>query len=158
MATDRSPVAMSDRIPAPLFFSYCPSTDTTPGTRRDAIAPCRSLIQRVRKAGRKASRLSRVSPLKYYQCGMRKPVAVALILRFSCRMSGADKTGSKLSASMTRQSGRRPSAVSLIELGKGGDPPLHPPCRLWRHAETVPVSAPFGFCIVAPPSLCEVHR
>jgi hypothetical protein len=36
---------------------------------------------------------------------------------------------------------------------------LHPPCRFVRHAETVPVSAPFGFhCAVAPTSLRQVRR
>jgi hypothetical protein len=73
-----------------------------------------------------------------------KSLAAKLILRFSFRMSGADSAGSKLSASLTRPHRRRLIASCVEQLGKGVKPPLHPPCRFGRQAETVPVSAPFG--------------
>jgi len=89
----------------------------------------------------------------------RKHLAAKLILRFSCRMSGAIRTGSKLSASLTRPHRRRLIASCDGQLGKGVKPPLHPPCRFGRQTETVPVSAPFGFfsSSVASSSLREVR-
>lgn len=73
-----------------------------------------------------------------------KALAVVVILGFIRRMCRAVSEGSKLSALITRP-WIRPGAVSMEQLGKGDlNPPLHPPCRCWRHAETVPVSAPFG--------------
>jgi hypothetical protein len=81
------------------------------------------------------------------------------ILDSTRRMSTADKPGSKLSASMTRQQGRRVVAFPVEHLGKGVEPPLHPPCRFARHAETVPVSAPFGLRGAVPlSSPCETRR
>ena len=82
-----------------------------------------------------------------------------LILRFSRRMVTADKTGSKWSASLTRPHRRRLIASCVGQLGKGVKPPLHPPCRLWRHAEPVPVSVPFGLpdSVSAPSRSHEVR-
>jgi hypothetical protein len=88
-----------------------------------------------------------------------KQLAASVILGFSRHMSGAIRSGSKLSACPTRQAEKRPGAVFLLELGKGGNPPLHPPCRFLRHAETVPVSVPFGLhAAFAPSSSYEVCR
>jgi hypothetical protein len=65
------------------------------------------------------------------------------ILDSTRRMVDAINGSSKLCADKPRHAtGHRLSADDVAQLGKGGDPPLHPLCRLRRHAETVPVSAP----------------
>jgi hypothetical protein len=125
--------------------------------------PCRSIFFRDRKSGRGASALARVEPHSATGTLRQrngKQLAAPVILGFSRHMSGAIRSGSKLSACPTRQAGKkRPGAVFPLELGKGGNPPLHPPCRFLRHAETVPVSVPFGLHgAVAPSSSYEVCR
>jgi hypothetical protein len=63
-----------------------------------------------------------------------------------------------LSACSTRQQGLRKFAFPVEQLGKGGDPPLHPPYRHSRHAETVPVSTPSGLRgVVTASSFREVR-
>ena len=149
----RRVAVMPDRIPAPHFLSYCPSTDTEGSTRRDAVPPCRTSIQQARKTGRKASCLSHVPAPHHSGSEMRKPVAVVLILRFSRRMVYGDNAASKLCAEGPRHTQvRRLSAACLRstwqEEGRAlpvASPPL---CRK-RHAETVPVSAPSAFRTVA---------
>jgi hypothetical protein len=56
-----------------------------------------------------------------------------------------DIAHSKLSAFITRQQGRRQSALPVAQLGKEGTSVASSLVPLARHAETVPVSAPFGF-------------
>lgn len=137
-----------------FLLSYCPATvlsayDTV---SRLCAFPCRV-------AG--SAKASQRSGLTFAQFGFglfrsrnAKWLAVVVILRFIPGMVVADKTdSSKLSASLTRPCRKRAYAPSCIgQLGKGGGPPLHPPCRFARHAETVPVSAPFGLCSVDAPS------
>jgi hypothetical protein len=75
----------------------------------------------------------------------RKPLAATVILRFSQRMSGDDSAGSKLSASMTRQHGRRIGVSCVDNLARRGSPSVASFPVPQAAAETVPVSAPFGF-------------
>ena len=77
--------------------------------------------------------------------------AMRLILRFIRRMIRADTRGSKLCACATRHaSGNRLSAACRrLNLARGRASPLpvaSPPRVPQAAAETVPVSAPFGFC------------
>lgn len=143
---------MPDPIPTSHFFSYCPRTGTKVSTCLATEAP-RHSIQQARKTGRKASCLSRVRPAHCSACGMRNPVAVALILRFSRGMEYGDNAASKLCAEGPRHTQvRRLSAVCLRSTWQeegAALPVASPPLCRQRHAETLPVSAPSAFRTVA---------
>ena len=160
------------------FYPYCPSSPPAvfpfsgrkPSTQPPAVFhPARSAEvissqhQQQREAGGEASRLTPLiarNELRSFRPRNAKSLVANRGSRFTHSMSGANNAGSKLSACTTRQSEIRPSAVSLIELGKGGTPIASPVCRLRRHAETVTVSAPSGFRAVASrlPSTCAEVR
>jgi hypothetical protein len=127
-----------------ILLSYCPCTSPS---ACDAVSRLSAFPHRVAGSARARPR----SGLTFAHFGFglfrsrnAKWLAAYLILRFSRLMRNGDIAGSKLSACSTRPQGRRTSAIPVGQLGKGGGPPLHPPCRLGRHAETVPVSTPFG--------------
>jgi hypothetical protein len=153
---------MPYRISAPPLFPYRPPLFSRsgrmasyPGFRNEAVfKPLRFFVcdgRSGQKPGRFAGGLLAAAQrnasayARQSLCERNgKRLAANRCLRFSLCMSGTDSAGSKLSAFITRQSGNRPNAGFLIELGKGGTPVASPMCRLRRHAETVPVSAPFG--------------
>ena len=157
---------MTYAISASHLFSYCPSTALLRGARsktRERLAA--SVPMGVRKSGRERPDfltlrqriippLQRIpfptAPSTQSLCWPnRKTLVSNRGSGFTGRMICVDRAGSKLSASLTRPQGRRTSAFPVGQLGKGGGPPLHPPCRLARHAETVPVSAPSALQAVA---------
>lgn len=82
-----------------------------------------------------------------------KLLAANRVSRFPPAMISARTANSKLSASLTRQQGRRLAAAPVEQLGKGETPVASPVRRCVRRAETLPVSAPFGLRIAAH----EVH-
>jgi len=156
--TAQNPV-MRYRNSPQVFFSYCPA----------ALRPLIIAVRCVSTSPLDVASSPKASPrsgLTFSCCDGGtfrrrnvKTLVRRVILRFPRRMKTADKRGSKLSACTTRQQGRRLFAAPVEQLGKGGDPPLHPPCRYARQAETVPVSAPFGLRgVVAPSSFTEVRR
>jgi hypothetical protein len=128
------------------FSSYCPNHEFPRGARPAALAPSRCPAIRVRKAGRKASCLSRVLPPDHSADEMRKPVAASVILGFSRRMDYGDNAASKLCAEVPRHTQvMRLSAAYLRSPWQGAGkalPVASPPLCRKRHAETVPVSAP----------------
>lgn len=147
---------MRCRISAAIFFSSCPgsprpvsplwSSHAEPippavfhRARRLRILPSAVLL-RDRKAGRRASRLSRFPqpdhsatetrstffPTAHRADTSRQPnrkmLAANRVAGFTRSMGGPNNAGSKLSACPTRQNGKR-QAVSCFELGKEGQTP-----------------------------------
>jgi hypothetical protein len=167
---------MTYAISASHLFSYCPSTALLRGARsktRERLAA--SVPMGVRKSGRERPDfltlrqriippLQRIpfptAPSTQSLCWPnRKTLVSNRGSGFTGRMICVDRAGSKLSAWDTRQQGRRLFASPVVQLGKGETPIASPVCRLRRHAETMPVSAPFGLCrVVAPSSLREARR
>jgi hypothetical protein len=136
-----------------FLLSYCSSPSLS---ARDAVSllsvfPCRV-------AG--SAKASPRSGLTFAQFGFglfrsrnAKCLDTSVIRRFNRRMVVADKTASqqvvRVIDAATQWAAHRPLCWTTWQ---GGRPPLHPPCRFARHAETVPVSAPFGLCSVGAPS------
>src|ERR1039458_1263473 len=151
---------MRHSISATTFLSYCPPSfrrsgrkPLYPGDRNEAaFEPLRFFVV-VRTTGQKPGRFAgglwasaqRNVPADARQSLRErngKTLAANRVLRFSQRMSGTDIAGSKLSASMTRQNGRR-QAVPCFVLGKDGQPPSFASSLCPQAAaDTVPVSAP----------------
>ncbi len=168
---------MKPSRPAPQFFSRCPSNSPSCVAAESfayAVAPrpvflaawrfsaalphaatmntrrcCGVCGREVRKAGRGASRLSRVLPRQRFARGtLQKRIAAFLILRFTRRMIRALIAGSKLCADKPRHTQvRRLSAACLRstwqEEGQALPVASPPVCRT-RHVKTLPVSTPSG--------------
>jgi hypothetical protein len=99
--------------------------------------------------------------LRSFRGRKRKTLAANRGSRFTYRMRASNSAGSKLSACTTRQQGRRLFAAPVGQLGKGGKAPHCIPRVAPRHAETMPVSVPFGPCSIAHrlrPACAEVRQ
>jgi len=102
-----------------------------------------SRARRKRIAHRRQFRFCFRFVVRIFRIRNAKTFAANQILDSTRPMSCVDYGPSKLCADKPRHATRhRLAAGDVAQLGKGGDPPLHPLCRFWRHAETVPVSAP----------------
>jgi hypothetical protein len=123
-----------------FFLSYCPSTSPSAS---DAVSRLSAAPRHIAEAH---------FGFGLFRSRNAKWLAANRVTRFTGRMRNGDIAGSKLSASLTRPHSGRLIAPCVGQLGKGGGPPLHPPCRFARHAETVPVSTPFGLCRIDTPS------
>lgn len=136
--------------------------------RRLSILPSAVLL-RDRKAGRRASRLSRFpqpdhSATKTHniffptarvpeslRSRIRKTLAVNRVPRFTHRMRVPNNAASKLSASLTRQHRKRQAVPCVDNLARVAKPPVASPLVPHAATDTLRVSAPSA----SPPCFCQ---